>query len=258
MKATRIRRIYYILLTAALAVAGLCLIAGALHVYYTGGEQIYTLSKINNTFRHIAIPVYIALALVIGSFVLELFLPTPKKGKPEKNHAMILHKLQQRANLEACGDKELCKMVLSLRRQRKILGILSIAMLAAASVFFLVFALNSAEYPSLTTGHAVTETMVRNTLVWAACLLVPFILSLYTTYATRSGMKTEIELLRHVALRKLPPKEAVKRCALQLNILRGSLIALSVVLIVVGAIGDGWRDVLTKAVAICTECVGLG
>ena len=258
MKAVWIRRIYYILLTAALTVAGACLIAGALHVYYTGGQQIYTLEKISHIFSYIAIPVYVALVLVVGSFILDLFLPTPKKNKPEKNYAMLLHKLQKKANLEQCGDKELCKMVLSLRSQRKTLCILSIVMLVVSTLFFLVYALKNAEYPSLTTGHAVTEHMIQNTLVWVACLLPACALGIYTAYASRSSMKTEMELLRHVALQKTPPKEAVKSFALQLNLLRGSLIVLSVALIVVGAIGKGWYDVLTKAVAICTECVGLG
>jgi hypothetical protein len=100
--------------------------------------------------------------------------------------------------------------------------------------------------------------MIRNTLVWAACLVPACALGIYTAYAGRCSMKTELELLRHVALQKMPPKDVIKSCALQLNILRGSLIALAIALIVVGAIGEGWRDVLTKAVAICTECVGLG
>ncbi len=258
MKAILIRRIYYILLTVALIVAGGCLIGGGLRVYFSGGAQIYTLEKIRNTFAYIAIPVYIALILVIGSFILELFLPAPKKKKPEKNYAMLLQKLQQRANLDQCGDKDLCRMVLSLRRQRKLLAILSIAMLAVSTVFFLLYAIFGSNYPSLTTGHAVTEAMVQNTLVWVICLAIPFILGVYTAYATRSGMQAETELLRHVALQKPAPKAAVKSCEKQLNMVRGSLIVLAVALIVVGAIGEGWYDVLTKAVAICTECVGLG
>ncbi len=258
MNASLIRRIYRIVLTVALVVAGLCLIGGGLYVYYSGGQQIYTLEKISRTFSYIAIPVYIALILVIGSFILELSLPVPKKAKPEKNHAMILHKLQQRTDLNRCGDQELCRMVLSLRKQRKLLSGLSTAMLAVATAVFLIYALKHAGYPSLTTGHAVTEAMVKNALVWAVCLAIPFALGVYTAYAIRSGMKTEIELLRHVALQKAPPKAAVKSCTKLLYAVRSSLIVLAVALIVVGAVGEGWRDVLTKAAAICTECVGLG
>lgn len=258
MKAVWIRRIYYILLTAALALAAVCLIGGALHIYRSGGTQIYTLEKVQNTFRSIAIPVYVAIILVIGSFVLELFLPAPKKKKPEKNHAMILEKLQKRAELDKCGDKDLCRMILNLRKQRLVLAILSIAILGISTVFFLLYALTAGQYPSLTTGHAVTEAMVKNALVWGICLLIPLLLNIYTAYVIRSGMQTEADLLRHVALQKAPSKSAVKSYTLQKNLLRGTLIALAVVLIVVGAIGDGWKDVLTKAAAICTECVGLG
>lgn len=258
MNASMIRKVYHIILTVALVAAGLCLIAGCLQVYYSGGEQIYTLEKIGRIFGYIAVPVYIALILVIGSFILELFLPAPKKAKPEKNHAMILRKLQQRADLNRCGDRDLTSMVLSLRRQRRILAILSIVMLAVSTAAFLIYAFTAGQYPSLTTGKAVTEAMVQNTLVWAVCAAFPFGLGVYVAYATRSSMKTEIELLRHVALDKVPPKTAVQKGAKLLFTLRGSLIVLAIALIVVGAVGEGWRDVLTKAVAICTECVGLG
>lgn len=258
MKAVWIRRIYHILLTAATVVAAICLMAGAIYIYRSGGPQTYTLEKVQRTFKAISVPVYIALVLVFGSFITELFLPAPKKKKPEKNYAMILHKLQPRAQLDKCGDKELTGMILRLRKQRKVLAVLSAVILAVTTVFFLIYALFGTTYPSVTEGYAVTQAMIKNAIVWAVCLLIPFLAGTYTAYITRSSMQTEIDLLRHVALQKAPPKATVQSCKKQLFILRGSLIVLAVALIVVGAIGDGWYDVLTKAANICTECVGLG
>ena len=259
MKANLIRRIYHIILTVALILAGLCLMAAAGHIYYTGGEQIYTLEKINSIFRYIAIPVYVAITLVIGAFILELFLPLPKKGKPEKNHAMILYKLQQRTDPQSCGDVQLRNQVLSLRKQRKALAVLNIAVPAALLAVFVYYALTCHNYPSLTTGHHdVTHAMVRNALVWGVCTLITLGFALFAAYSTRAGMIHETALLRLMAQQKAPAKEQLRSCNRYLILLRCATILLAVAMIVVGAIGEGWRDVLTKAAAICTECVGLG
>ena len=259
MNANLIRRIYRIILTVSLIVAGLCLMAAAGHIYYTGGEQIYTLEKISNIFSYIAIPVYVAVALVIGSFVLELFLPLPKKSRPEKNYAMILYKLQQRTDPQSCGDAELRNQVLSLRKQRKTLAVLILAVPAALLAVFVYYALTCNNYPSLTTGHhAVTHAMVSNALVWGVCTLITLGFATFTAYSVRAGMIHEAELLRLMAQQKAPTKAQACGCNRYLNMMRCAVILLAVVMIVVGAIGDGWYDVLTKAVAICTECVGLG
>ena len=42
-----------------------------------------------------------------------------------------------------------------------------------------------------------------------------------------------------------------------INIARVSILALSVLLIVVGIFNGGAEDVLQKAINICTECIGL-
>ena len=259
MKGIWIRRIYQIVLTVALIAAGLCLIGGCLHIYRSGGDQIYTLEKIHRTFKTIAILVYLALALTIGSFILEWILPAPKKKKPRKNHGLILKNLQQRADLTKCTDKALCSAIRSLRNQRKILSIISLGLLGIFTVIFLIYALGFARYPSLMTeGDLVTPAMIENALVWAVCLAVPFAFGVVAAYMSQSSTLAEIDLLNHVALGKKPPQEAVKNCTKQLYMARGVLLTLAVALIVVGAIGEGWRDVLAKAVAICTECVGLG
>ena len=259
MNANLIRRIYRIILTIALIVAGLCLMAAAGHIYYTGGAQIYTLEKIDDIFAYIAIPVYVAIILVIGSFVLELFLPLPKKSKPEKNHAMILYKLQQRTDPQSCGDTELRNQVLSLRKQRKTLAVLNLAVPAALLAVFVSYALTCDNYPSLTAGHhEVTHAMVSNALVWGVCTLITLGFAIFAAYSARSGMIHETALLRLMAQQKAPSKAQIRSCNRYLNILRCTTILLAVAMIVIGAVGEGWYDVLTKAAAICTECVGLG
>lgn len=254
MKAIWIRRIYHILLTAALIAAGGCLIWGCVSIYYSGGDQIYTLQKISSTFRTVAVPVYLAVALTIGAFVLELFVPVSKQKKAAKNEELILKNLQSRANLDACGDQNLCKVILTWRRQRTWLKLISIGLLAITSVFFLLYALN---------GHNFHESdfngsMIRAAIVWGSCLAIPFAFSVYAAYASKVSVRTEIELLKLVALGKKPPRSYKPENKKTMNWIRTGVIAAAAVLILLGALGGGWMDVLTKAAAICTECVGLG
>lgn len=254
MKAIWTRRVYHIILTVALIAAAGCLIWGCLNVYHSGGQQIYTLEKISSTFRTVAVPVYLAAALAVGSFILELFLPAPPKKKGGKNEDVILRTLQSRANLDKCGDKDLCKAILGLRKQRKALGIISIVLLAITSVIFLCYALNGHNFHQ----SDFNGSMIRAAIVWAGCLAIPFAFSVYAAYACKASTRDEIDLLKKVALGKKPERTPAKDHRKALGIVRASVIAAAAVLILVGALGGGWMDVLTKAAAICTECVGLG
>ena len=258
MKDSLVRRIYHIVLTVVLILAGLFLINGCLLVYYSGGEQIYTLKKISAAFRTCAWIVYLALASIVGAIVLDFVLPAPKKRKPEKNHAMILKNLQAKTDLNTCPDPGLRHMVLSLRRQRKLLTVMNFVILGISSVVFLLYAMDPWNYPSLTMGsELITFTMVQNVFAWLICLTPPFIFAVCTAYIIRNGMQAEAELLRHLNLQKTAPK-AAERFDLCLLLVRIQVTVAAVALIVIGYLGDGWVDVLTKAAAICTECVGLG
>ena len=50
----------------------------------------------------------------------------------------------------------------------------------------------------------------------------------------------------------------MKNPVLFTRIVRYSLLGIGITLLVYGFFAGGTRDVLTKAVNICTECVGLG
>lgn len=254
MKAQWIRRIYYIILTAALIIAAGCLIWGCLHVYFSGGEQIYTLEKIRSAFHTVAIPVYLAAALAVGSFILDLFLPAQKQKKAGKNYGLILANLQARADLDQCGDQNLRKVILSLRKQRAFLRYASAGLLTATSVVFLLYAFNGRNFHE----SDFNGSMIRAAIFWATCLAIPFGFSVYAAYASKSSVQKEIEYLKLVALGKKPEKTVKSENKQVLRIIRISAIAVAAVLILLGAMGDGWKDVLAKAAAICTECVGLG
>ena len=76
----RIRRIYSILLSVVIIVAGLCLIAGCITIYFSG-EQPFSREVVAETFSGIAIWIYLSLGMTALSILLEIVLLFVKEEK---------------------------------------------------------------------------------------------------------------------------------------------------------------------------------
>lgn len=75
----QLRRIYKILLSASVIIAGICLIVGCLLIYFSGNG--YSRETVGETFSKFSIIIYISLILIIGDIVWELISPTAPKKK---------------------------------------------------------------------------------------------------------------------------------------------------------------------------------
>ncbi len=78
----RIRNIYKILLSVSIIIAGICLIAGCLYIYFSGNG--YSRPIVADIFAKINIPIYLCLALIIGDIIWEFISPTTVKPKSFK------------------------------------------------------------------------------------------------------------------------------------------------------------------------------
>ena len=256
----RIHLIYGIVLSAVAVLAGICLIAACCNIYYSGvasgASQIYTRQIVAQQFAKIAVPVYACLILVIGGMVLNLALPLEKaKVKPEKNLPLILRKLREKTALDAC-DAQLRSAIEQQQLLRKNLLLGCAILLCGGLIMFLIYACNGSNW-----GSNSTPSMVTAMMKMLRALAVPFLFTVYSAYQHRKSLEKEIELMRQASVQapKAAQKPTVKagynRCA---NILRIAILAIGVLLVVLGACNEGTKDILTKAVNICTECVGLG
>lgn len=77
----RLHRIFNILFSIVLVIAGICLIAGCLSIYFSG-DQPFSRESVAATFSEIAFPVYLALAMTIINIIWGLLSPTDEKKKP--------------------------------------------------------------------------------------------------------------------------------------------------------------------------------
>ena len=255
-----IHLIYGICMTVVAIFAGICFIAACCYIYYTGVAndvpQIYTPAIVAEAFTKIAVPVYLCLALIIAGFILQLALPTEKKKLvPEKNLPLILQRLQAKTDLSKC-DADLQESIAAEQKQRKFLCILSAALLAVGSVVFLAYTCNGSIW-----GGNSTPTMVTAMYMMIGCLTAPLAFTIFTAYFNRKSIQQEIELMKKASAQapkkaEAPAAKAPKR--LLTTGIQLAVVAIGLTLLILGACNQGTADILNKAVAICTECVGLG
>lgn len=241
----RIPLIYGIVLSAVIVIAGLCLMAACVGIYHSGDEP-FSREAVAIAFSVIAIPVYLCLFMVIGGFVLELFIPrTVTKPKLQKQYSLILRQL--RADGVQCDDA-----IRAERKKRALCRYVTAGLLIAGSAVFLCYALDSSHFHQTD----INGSMVQAMWVLLPCMAIPYGFAVFTAYYSRRSMQREIDLLKQAGAKthrqELPP--ATQKTAY----MRWGLLIVAAVILIYGFCTGGTMDVLTKAINICTECVGLG
>ncbi len=242
-----LHRIYGIVLAAFIVVAGVCLIVGCLSIYDSGAGE-YSREAVATAFSRIAVVCYICLALIIIGAFLPQF-----DDRAKKSDSTALNLLSARKDIS--GDKTLRGAVLKERKKRKNMAIALACVSAVSGIVFLVYALNSNNY------DMDINASVINGMKWIfPCLAVVFAFALFVFYYNKKSIKTEVKLL------KTAPNSADGNCDEKpcdrvenvLRLTRAVLVLAAAAMTVVGYFSGGFEDVLTKAVNICTECIGLG
>ena len=97
----RIHRIYNILFSIVIIIAGLCLIIGVLTIYHSG-DHPFSRESVAATFSTIAFPVYLTLVMAVISFLWEVASPSDKEKDPNaKDYPALLSKLYEKKDFSA-------------------------------------------------------------------------------------------------------------------------------------------------------------
>lgn len=256
MSRKRIHYIYSILLSVVLILAGLCLMAACVGIY-NAGDQPFSREAVATAFSRISIPVYLCLGMVIAGFLLDLFFPdTPVKSTPQKHYPMILERLHAETDLAQC-DPAISQAVLEQQKKRKLHKTISGVLLAVGCIVFLIYALNSSNYHQ----SQITDSMICAVYLLLPCMAVPGAYAIFTSFYCSASIRKEIELLKKAGsaggkadIKTTDSKNRRNYTA----IVRNVILAAAIVFLLYGYFSGGTEDVLTKAINICTECVGLG
>lgn len=260
-KTQHIHRLFSILLSIVIVIAGICLIAACVGIYKSG-DQPFSREAVARAFTPIAIPVYLCLILTIIGFIWELISPISfKKAKTDRPYRLILERLQENRDMSQC-DTTIREAIATEHKKRRQLSIISTAIICIASVIFLIYACNSNNFDNTDSNGSVIKAM----WVLIPCMAAAFACGLFCIINNEKSLKAEIELIKQapVSDRTSSAKEGSKESnnadnsARNTMIIRVVVLAAAVALVLIGYFTGGTADVLTKAINICTECIGLG
>lgn len=253
-KIKKMHLIYGCISAVMIVALGVLLILSCLDIYNSGPHP-YSADAISLRFQRIAIIVYICIALVLGGIVLNLVLPLEnKRPKALRDIRVTLAKLK--AKLPTVPEDTVC-LVKKERNRRLLFRIITAGL-------YIVLMIGPAIYFADVSHFTITSvnTDIRNAvcvaLIPAAVgLLLCFICSLLVSNSI--ARETEIYKKAIASAQSITVQnEEKKEKHAHLVILRAAMAVIAAVLILVGIFNGGMKDVLDKAVAICTECIGLG
>ncbi len=248
----RIRLVYGAVLSVLLVVTGVLMICACVGVYRSG-ERPFSPESVAAAFSRIAVPVWITVAaLVVGAVFSLVYPPERARVRAHVEKRDVLSRLAARA-----GDVQ-DAVVARERKLRRVCLIVVAALLAALLTVALCYVLDFDHY-----GANYNAAVVA-----AMCWLLPLSataagLSLAYLCVADASRERECKALRALmAAGETTPSNGVKKptekCGRALLAVRVTVAVLALALIVAGALNGGFVDVLAKAIAICTECIGLG
>ena len=228
---------------------------------YQLGDRPFTPESISDAFSKIQAIIYVTMCGVAIGALLKIFLPLDEpKFKANIAPFTTLKRLQDKYDLSACEKADIATYK-KAKVIRIILKVITIVLCTIFSLPALIVALVPASY-----------TMEYNQSIVTLCyLIIPaFIVcalfALAYVYSNGILINTQISSFKAlVADGKVQKREetecsACKRRKERYHIAAARIIiaTVAVIFIVLGIFNGGMADVLSKAINICTECIGLG
>ena len=253
----RIRLLYGILLSLMILLVG-ALLAGSCVDIYMSGRRPFSPESIAAHYRAVEIPVLITLGLILIGIVAAVLFPKSEKVKPVREEA-DLHTAMNRRFVLTPNPKE--------TRLRRAIRITTALLIAALFVYPTVYFLSPDRFSASDPNASIRTATVALLIPTVLSFFLSFLASLLLKHSyTRELQGAKAEIALHRASRRTEdPKptvaEHVRFTLSRKSVLLGVRIVLfsvAVLFIVLGILNDGIGDVLGKAAAICTECIGLG
>ena len=259
---------FSIFLSIALIITGICYIIAACHLFFTGGSTPYTRERVGEYLIWLAIPSIITVFSVIFSIVYG-FLYTDNEKK-EKIEVPTFYSLKTKLkNIKPRFDSENApediKALFKAQKNNRLTALLfalfaSLVTVAASAAILL-------DFDRFTVATLNADIVSAVSLI---LLLVGISLLLWCVYTIVDHKAAEIELKaikdaaqnNHELMKKAESQDTKENKLFSQKettlVLRIFVLIIAICLIGFGIANGGMTDVLSKAVKICTECIGLG
>ena len=260
----KFNKAFPLILSALTILVGVCYIVAVCHLYFTGGDTPYSRSTVGKYLTWLLAPSLLLIAGCVYGFVISRGeLIGKKQGAIDSSMPLAI--MRGRVPLSALPEQTR-RAVLDEKKQRLAVTAAAGALALVCAVIATIVATDGSNY-SLEKLNASIIGVCVIVLPLAVIALGGFCVA--TIFCRRSEVR-ELELLRGAkgsvdksvadAEDKKQPLLATIREHESVIILgaRIAVIALAVAFIILGVSNGGMKDVLGKAVKICTECIGLG
>lgn len=251
--ANRLRLIWGFLSGFMLVFSGIALIAACLQIYFSA-DQAFSREAVAQAFAPISLPIYLTLGCLLVGLLLDCFLPGKiVKSKPVRQDELILRRLQAGTDPSVLTP-ESADQILLLQKRRSSHKLIRLCLVLAGCAVFGIYLLVADRFP--TTG--INDAILRSVLVLLGCFVPAFVWSVIAAYQYSAGLRAEIELLKKAGIKPGKLADCTTADSKGIRILRVAVLVVAIGILAYGFFAGGMADVLTKAVNICTECVGLG
>lgn len=247
-KIKKIHRYYSIALAILLIVVGVLFILSCMDIY-AGGPRSYSAEAIAQRFQKICIPVYLLIAGIVGAAALNLCLPQekqrPRSLQNPRDQMLLLQK------------KTGCPSVSKEVRLRRIAVSATALLFIGLMVYPLIYFMTPEHFTVSNLNNDIVKAVLISMLPAAAGLILCWLCQLILNGSYRretSVFKQALASGQKAAAQSVSDEDPTARRW----ILRGVLLGAALLLILLGIQNGGAEDVLKKAIAICTECIGLG
>lgn len=262
-----LRRVYGIVLSVLTVLIGALFIIQSQRVYRSAPSTPYSREKAAHALAQIAAPLIFWICAVIAAWIIwSVFPPEEEKPKAKISDEKLLRRLKSRLPLEK--QSEAMKKAES---RRKTAWIACIVCCVAAVVLTGICVWDKGNYVPAGDNFNPTRDIIAMLPKMLSPVAVAFAALVATAYYADASKKKEItEVKKLLAENKGAQSSPVRTDSQKTQFLsengkkrllligRIALFVLGVTLIIVGCFNGGSREVLEKAINICTECIGLG
>lgn len=262
-----LRRVYGIVLSVLTVLIGALFIIQSQRVYRSAPSTPYSYEKVAHALSQIAAPLIFWICAVIAAWIVwSVFPPAEEKPKAKLSNEKLLRRLKSKLPLEKQSER-----ITKAESRRKTAWIACIVCCIAAAVLTGICVWDKGNYQPAGNNFNPTRDMLAMLPKMLAPVLVAFAALIATSYYADSSKKREITEVKKLlaeskGTQSTPPRDAAQKAQIfsengkkkLLLFSRVALFVLGVTFIVVGCFNGGSREVLEKAINICTECIGLG
>ncbi len=219
---------------------------------YRSGDHPYTRASIGQQLQKLSVLLWATGGAILGGWILNLILPL-ERGKTTaiRDDYVTMQKLAHKAGISDSS---------AIRREQTLRTILPIAtalVYIGLMIYPTIYLFNRSNF----SGVNPTAEIQKAALIVLPPAVIGLVLCFLCSLLMRSSIRRQSDAYKQIIASGLGHAISVSPKAehkVSLITIRCAVFVIAGVFIVLGIFNGSAEDVLTKAVKICTECIGLG